>query len=387
MADKKFRFQGQKFLLTYTHIHIDKEWLINKLTEVINKGPLKFIRVAHETGNATGVEHPHTHVLIDVGKRIDTLDSRKFDVVVENIVQHPNLQPVNTVVHWYNQVAYIAKEDAANADLLEKKNVAVDVWNNENVQDALINNCKKVGDALGVIALFNCKPGKTVDVQIDRPNLPWHLEAIELIESKPDARTIHWFYDPVGNTGKTWLSQWLESTNQAFSMEYTGGHKDFAMMIATAKKNGWDQRCFILDMPRQAENFASIYTSLECVKNGKVTSLKYEGQSVMFNRPHCLVFANFEPDRSKMSADRWRVHKLLPGGILENPIFSSAIQHCDTDSPVETLQQAESLPDELNVISSSQVEERPDNILFDEEEEKEIDEEKIKAIADFLKMI
>lgn len=38
-----------------------------------------------------------------------------------------------------------------------------------------------------------------------------------------------------------------------------------------------------------------------------MVSTKYESTTFFFNKPIVLVFANFKPDRSKLSSDRWNV--------------------------------------------------------------------------------
>jgi len=388
---EKFNFNGQKFLLTYTHKHIDKQWLIDSITTAIGKGALKFIRACHETGHATGVPHEHTHVLVDVGKRYQLKNARKFDVVIDEVIYHPNFNPINTLTHWHASTAYIAKEDVDNADLLVKKSICVSIWESETVQDALVAHCKKPSEAMGIMSIYKCKPGRAPRV-IPRPDRPWHDQAIRLVESKPDYRSIHWFYDPIGNTGKTWLASYLRSTNQAFFMEHTGGHKDFAQVIVSAFNRGWDGKCFILDLPRKAAEY-SFYTSLEAVKNGHVTSLKYEGAEADFDNPHCFVFANFLPDLTQVSQDRWKIHEILPNGELKVPIFSddklavpSAPEASQSDpteaagavnggpdvdygsTTDESINNLASLdhqyfhPDDLNVIRSSESS-RPDNIL------------------------
>ncbi len=65
----------------------------------------------------------------------------------------------------------------------------------------------------------------------------------------------------------------------------------------------------VFDFARdQEERFP--YKLLEDFKNRRIFSTKY--QSVMKRAISCklIVFANFEPDKSKLSVDRWDVHHL-----------------------------------------------------------------------------
>ncbi len=114
-------------------------------------------------------------------------------------------------------------------------------------------------------------------------------------------RKVSWYWEEDGNAGKSFLADWLEIHRDAFVV--TGGK--FAD-IAYAFNY---QNYVVFDFARdQEERFP--YKLLEDFKNRRVFSTKY--QSVMKRAISCklLVFANFAPDRSKLSDDRWDVHHL-----------------------------------------------------------------------------
>lgn len=50
---------------------------------------------------------------------------------------------------------------------------------------------------------------------------------------------------------------------------------------------------------------------MESIKNGLICSCKYVSVTKSFVIPH-VVFANYEPDQSKMSADRWDIRPITP---------------------------------------------------------------------------
>ena len=67
---------------------------------------------------------------------------------------------------------------------------------------------------------------------------------------------------------------------------------------------------FIFDYSRDSAEFLN-YGLLEQIKNGTVWSGKYTSFMKRFPVPHVLVFSNQEPDRRKMSHDRWNVSHIL----------------------------------------------------------------------------
>ncbi len=71
----------------------------------------------------------------------------------------------------------------------------------------------------------------------------------------------------------------------------------------------------IIDIPRSAFNNMS-YSAIESIKNGLVSSGKYEGGQYTFKSPHVYIFANSKPDENKFSDDRWRVKEVVD---LVNP--------------------------------------------------------------------
>jgi hypothetical protein len=62
----------------------------------------------------------------------------------------------------------------------------------------------------------------------------------------------------------------------------------------------------------QADKIDHIYSLMESFKNGRIFSPKYESISKTFKPCHVVVFANFIPDHSKLSQDRWLVKNLYP---------------------------------------------------------------------------
>lgn len=129
-----------------------------------------------------------------------------------------------------------------------------------------------------------------------------------LCKEQPDDRAILWFYEEVGNVGKSALAKYLCFHYNAIIC--SGKAADIKYMcVKYNEKNGFYPEIVICDIPRSSANYLS-YTGLEEVKNGCFMSSKYECDVVLMNPPHLICFANFYPDTTTMSKDRWVIHKL-----------------------------------------------------------------------------
>lgn len=135
---------------------------------------------------------------------------------------------------------------------------------------------------------------------------PWQEDLVEILSTPPHPRQIMWYWDPNGNAGKTTFARWL-MTSPLFTKKvayFRGGkHADVAYAYNY-------EEVVIFDYCRDSLEFIS-YSVLEHLKDGMIFSTKYEATKKIFNTPHVLVFANQEPNRSKLSQDRWNVHQIL----------------------------------------------------------------------------
>lgn len=74
-------------------------------------------------------------------------------------------------------------------------------------------------------------------------------------------------------------------------------------------------RVVFFDIPRSQTNVS--YRAIEQVKNGVITSTKYESQTLILTIPHVVIFANWPPKREMLSEDRWDIRVLGAGDRTE----------------------------------------------------------------------
>lgn len=136
---------------------------------------------------------------------------------------------------------------------------------------------------------------------------PWQQELKEILDEEPDDRTIHWYWEEEGNMGKTAMAKYICSKYDALFL--SGKASDSKHIVAKYVNSGKTLHAAVFGFPRSMEEYVS-YEGLESIKDGIFCSGKYDGSMVMYNPPHVFVFANFAPDMSKLSMDRWRVKKI-----------------------------------------------------------------------------
>ncbi len=136
----------------------------------------------------------------------------------------------------------------------------------------------------------------------------WQEGVVVLHESEPDDRTIHWYWEEVGHVGKTALLRHLVGSYPGDVLVVGGKGADMKYAIGVfIEKHGHAPRTVCYNLSRSREAFFS-YEGAEAIKDGLCFSSKYESGMLFFNPPHIIVMANWEPDRSQMSKDRWSVH-------------------------------------------------------------------------------
>lgn len=118
--------------------------------------------------------------------------------------------------------------------------------------------------------------------------------------SKPDDRKVTWVYDSDGGSGKSTFAKWLASSPETFYID--GGKKEEILFLIKE-----DIKTLLIDIPRSGKDFVP-YGLMETFKNGIWTTNKYEGNRVIRKEAGAVVvLANFWPDITKLSKDRWDI--------------------------------------------------------------------------------
>lgn len=138
----------------------------------------------------------------------------------------------------------------------------------------------------------------------------WQQNIINIVESEPDDRTIHWYWEPTGKVGKSFLAKYLILKYDAIIC--SGKQDNVFNQVKTwmdKNKNEESPKVIVCDIPRTCLNYLN-YGTLEKLKDGALYSGKYEGGICILDNVHVICLANVPPDTHTMSADRWDIHRI-----------------------------------------------------------------------------
>ena len=138
----------------------------------------------------------------------------------------------------------------------------------------------------------------------EQPHDGWQQQLDAYIELPADTRRIRFYVDPVGNSGKTWMCQYLVSKHpdrvQVFRV---GKRDDLAFAID-------DSKVSFFDIPRKQMEYFQ-YCVIEQLKDRMVFSPKYNSVMKVLPAPvHVVVFCNEDPDMTVLTVDRYDIQRL-----------------------------------------------------------------------------
>lgn len=171
--------------------------------------------------------------------------------------------------------------------------------------------------------------GNLPDVYVPECTEPWgwglHVQGV--VEAEICPRSVDWYYEPEGKTGKSDVVRWLVIKHGAMICSGKAADMKFQIMNHYIK-TGEVTRNVVFDVPRSMEKYIS-YSGMEEIKNGVFASSKYESGVYVGPRPRLFVFANFEPNPGvDLSEDRLRVHRIVvkkeKGEVVVSQIYETS---------------------------------------------------------------
>lgn len=133
----------------------------------------------------------------------------------------------------------------------------------------------------------------------------WQKQVLALANTKADRRTIHWFFETEGNVGKSETVRQLIHYHKFGLID--GKKKDIMCSIIGEDGTKDIMKGYVFNFSRDKEGKVS-YDSMETIKDGLIFSSKYKSSGGIIPPVHIFVFANWKPDVTKMSLDRWKIY-------------------------------------------------------------------------------
>lgn len=151
--------------------------------------------------------------------------------------------------------------------------------------------------------------GQPRDLRLITTLLPWQEKCLNICDSEPDFRTVHWIWEDTGNVGKSQLARLLASKGRTLVVR--GGSCSDLLFIVMNNPNIESMLTVLWDLPRENEGRVS-WNAIEQLKDGLITSTKYESGSRLLPPMNVVIFSNHMPrDAHNISADRLKILKIV----------------------------------------------------------------------------
>lgn len=164
------------------------------------------------------------------------------------------------------------------------------------------------------ISWGTCTSAKPLELEMDWSISPWMKKLYDILVKDPNNRDIWWLWEPIGKAGKTFFCKWYELTHHGEVLVLAGKAHDMKNGVVEWKeKNGTVPRVILINIPRDKQQEHISWAGVEEVKDMIFYSGKFHGGMINDKHPHVVFMANWEPDASHMSGDRYNIVRIPDG--------------------------------------------------------------------------
>lgn len=322
MSTKRFRSSGPMTLNNWTHEEL--EHLRNVVTQPDTK--IKYICFIQEVGESNT---PHLQIYAQASDKLSLKQwHQQLGPRIANIV--PTID-IPKAIAYCKGLKDGQPKPGSNLDSVEEYGIlpGTDQGKRTDIHQAVeaVTNGKRTYDAIvenpGAIQAYKAlqdlereskRRRALLAVQSEFDNIvwyPWQQGILDGLNQPVHNRKVTWLYEETGNVGKSTLTRYLASIGKAYTPDVS--------KIQDILYNYNYEPVVIFDIPRsKEEHIDHFYTAIEQFKNGHFTSTKYEPRHMLFKSPHVIVFANFYPNTSKLSMDRWDIIPIVHEAPIVN---------------------------------------------------------------------
>lgn len=311
-------FSAVQILITYAG-HLPKDELREHIVKVAEKWSrkVKEIVIAHEIGK-TDYDHTHVCVQFNASRYWGPLWFDYGDI-------HPNLRRIKgTKPDWRRVVGYICKQDMETAAGVTAEPPHRASADEVSIGDVMVAN--SIHDlehmplrlATNAFAVLNARSQDPPMEWILGDMYPWqNFFARQILLRRACDRRVVWIFDKKGANGKTAFCKHMVAAHPDKCRMITsiGKVSDFNNNLSNFIKNGFEGDTYLFNLSRSYAEKEHIYEALENIKDGVITCTKYTGGVFYIPATKVYVFANFMPNLSALSNDRWEIYTLNHGSL------------------------------------------------------------------------
>lgn len=200
--------------------------------------------------------------------------------------------------HVHAAIRYNTPRIITPRTLCHAANVQYDAQAGQSEEDyvAMVNYCKKTG------MYYHRREHLPRNLAEEHP--VWRRWQYDVLACANDGRQIVMVYDPLGNTGKTYLTLWHCVRHLAVNIAVVRGYQDVMRSVY-----GRPSDLYFVDLPRaiSKKGLQQLVAALETIKNGYSYDDRYQWQERYQEPPKVVVFSNQIIPFDWLSQDRWRV--------------------------------------------------------------------------------
>ena len=157
----------------------------------------------------------------------------------------------------------------------------------------------------------------------------WQNELLLEYVEKPTYREVIWVKGALGNEGKTWFQNYVQSllgTERVVQLDLKNSVGTIMHIVRKLPLSSIDT--FLFNDARSGQSEMRCYEVLENIKDGRAIASKYASDIVRFQTPNVvIVFSNADPDTRQLSKDRWKIFYINKEGLRDQTNRLWNLQH------------------------------------------------------------
>ena len=157
----------------------------------------------------------------------------------------------------------------------------------------------------------------------------WQNELLLEYVEKPTYREVIWVKGALGNEGKTWFQNYVQSllgTERVVQLDLKNSVGTIMHIVRKLPLSSIDT--FLFNDARSGQSEMRCYEVLENIKDGRAIASKYASDIVRFHTPNVvIVFSNADPDTRQLSKDRWKIFYIIKEGLRDQTHRLWNLQH------------------------------------------------------------